>query len=95
VVFLSVERSPANISRSTGTMLDALYDRQAGALDPAERLAAVRDFEARLLTEAYSVPLFWGQRIIPLAAELQGYVLAPNYFIGQDLAHLWLQGQAK
>jgi peptide/nickel transport system substrate-binding protein len=93
--FLSVERSPGNISRSTDMVLDSLYDRQAGALDPAERLAAVRDFEARLLTEAYSVPLFWGHRIIPLAAELQGYALAPNYFIGQDLAHLWLQGQAK
>ena len=49
-----------------------------------------RAFEERLLTEAYTVPLFWARRIVPLAAELQGYVITPSYYLGQDLADLWL-----
>ena len=89
--FLSHDRSPLNISRYTDRTLDDLFDRQARATDAAERLRLIRDFETRLLTEAYTVPLFWGQRIIPLAAELRGFTITPSYYLGQDLAALWLR----
>ena len=88
--FLSRDRNPVNISRSTDRALDALYDRQARTIDPAERVRLARAFEERLLTEAYTVPLFWARRIVPLAAELQGYAITPSYYLGQDLADLWL-----
>jgi peptide/nickel transport system substrate-binding protein len=48
-----------------------------------------RQFEARMLEQAYSMPLFWGRRIIPLASEIQGWRLTPSYFLSQDLAELW------
>jgi peptide/nickel transport system substrate-binding protein len=89
--FLSHDRSPLNISRYVDRTLDDLFDRQARATDAAERLRLIRDFETRLLTEAYTVPLFWGQRIIPLAAELRGFSITPSYYLGQDLASLWLR----
>lgn len=89
--FLSRDRAPANISGAIDRTLDGLYDRLVGSFDPAGRAALARDFEARLLTEAYTVPVFWVRRIIPVAAELQGFVLTPSYLIGQNLADLWLR----
>jgi peptide/nickel transport system substrate-binding protein len=44
-----------------------------------------------MLTQAYTVPLFWGQCIIPIAAELRGFTITPSYYLGQDLADLWLR----
>ncbi|MBL8838731.1 MAG: ABC transporter substrate-binding protein [Alphaproteobacteria bacterium] len=88
--FLSRDRNPSNISRSTDRTLDTLYDGQARSLDQAERVRLARAFEERLLTEAYSVPLFWARRIVPSAAEVQGFTITPSYFLGQDLAEIWL-----
>jgi peptide/nickel transport system substrate-binding protein len=91
--YLSVDRAPGNISGATDRTLDALFDRQARAIDPAERRAAVRDFEARLLEQAYSVPFLWSRRIVPLAAAVQGYVVTPSYYLAQDLSAVWLRQQ--
>ncbi len=91
--FLSVDRAPGNISGATDRALDALFDRQARATGAAERREAVRAFEARLLNEAYTVPFLWSKRIVPLAASVQGYVVTPSYYVGQDLGNVWLRQQ--
>ena len=89
--YLSVDRAPGNISGATDRTLDSLFDRQARATDPADRRAAVRAFEARLLEQAYSVPFLWSRRIVPLAAAVQGYVVTPSYYLAQDLSAVWLR----
>lgn len=88
--FLSRSRNPTNVSRANDAVLDDLYDRQARSLDQVERVRLARDFEARMLEQATSVPLFWSNRIVALSAEVQGYVMTPSYFLGQDLADIWL-----
>ena len=88
--FLSRDRNPVNVSRSIDRTLDTLYDEQARSLDQTERVRIARAFEARMLTEATSIPLFWSRRIIPLAPEVRGFVITPSYYLGQDLADIWL-----
>lgn len=88
--FLSRDRNRTNVSRSIDRTLDDLYERQARTLDLAERVRLAREFEARMLNEAYSVPLFWSHRIVPLSVAVQGYAMTPSYYLGQDLADVWL-----
>lgn len=88
--FLSYDRNPSNISKAVDKTLDGLYERQARSMSLSERVALAREFEARLLNEAYSIPLFWVKRIVPLANEVQGYRITPSYYLGQDLADIWL-----
>jgi peptide/nickel transport system substrate-binding protein len=51
----------------------------------------VRDFERHALTEAYTVPLLWWNRIVATSAGLKGWAITPSHFIGQDLTDVWLE----
>jgi peptide/nickel transport system substrate-binding protein len=88
--WVSRDLSPANFSGSTDRYLDALYIGQALTTDPRERLRIVREFERHALTEAYTVPILWYNRIVPTAAYLKGWNMTPSQYIGQDLADIWL-----
>ena len=58
---------------------------QAMTTDPRQRAKIVRDFERHALTEAYTVPLLWWNRIVATSAKLKGWNITPSHFIGQDL----------
>jgi ABC-type transport system substrate-binding protein len=60
-------------------------------MQPARRRALVRQFEDRLLTEAYTIPLFWEFRIIPVASKVQGWPFSPSHFLFQDLSTVWIR----
>ena len=82
--------SPSNYANSSDRLLDALYIGQAISTDPQQRARIVRDFERRALTEAYSVPILWWNRIVITSANLKGWNMTPSHYIGQDLADVWL-----
>ena len=63
--FVSHDLSSVNYSGSTDRFLDALFIGQAVTSDPRQRAKIVRDFERHALTEAYTVPLLWWNRIEP------------------------------
>jgi peptide/nickel transport system substrate-binding protein len=88
--YLSADRAPGNISGSIDRTVDQLFDRQARATDLTERKATVRELEARLLNQAYSVPFLWSKRIVPMAQTVNGYIITPSYYVGQDLGAIWL-----
>ncbi|HYZ43133.1 MAG TPA: ABC transporter substrate-binding protein [Stellaceae bacterium] len=88
--FVSHDLSPINYSRSTDRFLDALFIGQAVTNDPRQRARIVRDFERHALTEAYTVPLLWWNRIVATSAALKGWSITPSHFIGQDLTDVWL-----
>jgi len=71
-------------------LLDALYIGQAISTDPQQRARIVRDFERRALTEAYSVPILWWNRIIITSANVKGWNMTPSHYLGQDLTDVWL-----
>ena len=89
--FVSHDLSPVNYSLSTDRFLDALFIGQAVTGDPQQRAKIVRDFERHALTEAYTVPLLWWNRIVATSAGLKGWAITPSHFIGQDLTDVWLE----
>ena len=88
--FVSHDLSPVNYSGSTDRFLDALFIGQAVTSDQGQRAKIVRDFERHALTEAYTVPLLWWNRIVATSSVLKGWSITPSHFIGQDLAGVWL-----
>jgi peptide/nickel transport system substrate-binding protein len=87
----SYDINPFNPSRAIDRKTDELYERQARALDLAERRRIVRELEGHVMEQSYRVPLFWSQRYTVMATELRGYDLnTPSNLVGQDLADLWL-----
>jgi peptide/nickel transport system substrate-binding protein len=88
--FVSCDLSPINYSGATDRFLDALYIGQALTTDPRERVGIVREFERRAMTEAYSVPLLWWNRIVVTSSTVQGWNITPSHFLGQDLTDVWL-----
>jgi peptide/nickel transport system substrate-binding protein len=88
--FVSTDLSPVNFSRSSDRFLDALFVGQALTPDAQERSKIVRGFERHALTEAYTVPLLWWNRIVATSSRLHGWSITPSHFIGQDLTDVWL-----
>jgi peptide/nickel transport system substrate-binding protein len=88
--YVSHDLSPVNYSYSTDRFLDALFIGQAVTIDPRQRAQIVRDFERHALSEAYTVPLLWWNRIVATSAKLKGWSITPSHFIGQDLTEIWL-----
>ncbi|HTT79015.1 MAG TPA: ABC transporter substrate-binding protein [Stellaceae bacterium] len=89
--YVSPDLSPINFSGATDRFLDALYIGQAMATNPDERAKIVRDFERHALTQAYTVPLLWWNRIVVTASRMHGWSITPSHFLGQDLADVWLE----
>jgi peptide/nickel transport system substrate-binding protein len=88
--YVSQDLSPVNNSGSTDRFLDALFVGQAMTVDQRQRIKIVREFERRALTEAYTVPLLWWNRIVATSSKVNGWSITPSHFIGQDLTDVWL-----
>jgi peptide/nickel transport system substrate-binding protein len=89
VRYQSADVTPANRGRYVDRTLDQLYDRQR-LLPDAERYQVVRQFEARMLEQAYIVPLLWWHRMVALSPKVKGWYMAPSHLINQDLEQVWL-----
>src|SRR3954452_11332182 len=89
--YVSRDLSPVNFSSSQDRFLDALFIGQAMTTDQRERARIVRAFERHALTEAYTVPLLWWNRIVVTSSKLKGWYITPSHFIGQDLTDVWLE----
>ena len=89
--YVSRDLSPVNYSSATDRMLDALFVGQAVTPDPRQRARIVREFERRAMSEAYSVPVLWWNRIIANSARLRGWSITPSHYLNQDLADVWLE----
>lgn len=89
--YVSRDLSPINHSGSTDRFLDALYIGQAISADPQQRAQIVREFERHALSDAYTVPLLWWNRIVVSAEKFKGWNMSPSHYIGQDLSDVWLE----
>ena len=88
--YLSHDRSMINYAQQRDRVLDRLFDKQWGELDPKKRYAVLREFEKRALEQAYTVPLIWWHRIVVLHKQVKGWRITPSHYLGQDLADVWL-----
>ena len=88
--FLTTEKSSQAASGHQDKLLDELFDKQARTIDVTERKALSRQFEKHAITQAYSAPLLWWERIIVLNKKVKGWEHQANHFTGQDLTDVWL-----
>jgi len=88
--YVSSDLSPSNFSGSADRFLDGLYVGQAVTTDPRQRAKIVREFERHALTQAYSVPFLWWNRIVAASPAMKGWNLTPSHYLEQDLAEVWL-----
>lgn len=89
--YISFDKAPINYSRAIDRAVDTLYERQSRTMDKAARRDIVRQLERHLLDEAFTVPVFWTNRIVAMAPEVQGWAMMPSHFLGQDLRDVWLK----
>jgi peptide/nickel transport system substrate-binding protein len=90
--YVSRNLSPVNFSNSNDSFLDALYVGQAVTADQQMRTRITREFERHALAQAYTVPILWYNRIVPVLTKVKGWNMTPSQYIGQDLSDLWLDG---
>ncbi|RTL67879.1 MAG: ABC transporter substrate-binding protein, partial [Hyphomicrobiales bacterium] len=88
--FLTKKLSPAGYSGHTDSKIDDMYERQKQIMDPAERTKLVRELDTYALTQAYTVPLLWWQRIIVNHKKIKGWYMTPSHYLWQDLSTVWL-----
>jgi peptide/nickel transport system substrate-binding protein len=89
VRYQSADVTPANRGRYVDRTLDTLYERQRLLPDEA-RYQAVRDFETRMMQQAYIVPMLWWHRIVALSPRVRNWHMSPSHLINQDLEAVWL-----
>jgi len=87
---LTKKLSPSGYSGHTDTKLDDMYEKQRRTIDVAERTKLVREMDRYALTQAYSVPLLWWQRIIVNHKKIHGWYMTPSHYLWQDLSTVWL-----
>ena len=88
--YVSHDLSPVNFAGSKDRFLDSLFIAQAMTTDPRERARIVHAFERHALTQAYTVPLLWWDRIVATSSKLKGWNITPSHFLGQDLTDVWI-----
>jgi peptide/nickel transport system substrate-binding protein len=91
VKFLSADTTSLASSHFQDPELNKLFAKQAASSDPATRKALVRQFEARAMDQAYSVPILWWYRIVVMNKAVQGWTMSPSHMIYQDLGNVWLK----
>jgi peptide/nickel transport system substrate-binding protein len=87
---LTKKKSSQAASGHLDTRLDDLFDRQYREIDTAKRKALVNEFERLALTEAYSAPILWWQRIIVNNRKVKGWEHQANHFTASDYIDVWL-----
>jgi peptide/nickel transport system substrate-binding protein len=86
----AVTGSPQNWGRYANPAIDDLYQRQARALDPAERRKLVIELQKIVLENAYYLPGLWWSRNVVHWAKVRNYVAPPSHFTNQKLQDVWL-----
>jgi peptide/nickel transport system substrate-binding protein len=92
--YVSTDLSPGNFSGSQDSFLDALYVGQAVTTDLSKRAKIIREFERRAMSEAYTVPILWANRLVATSPRLKGWYITPSHYIEQDLVDVWIDNQA-
>jgi peptide/nickel transport system substrate-binding protein len=90
LLYVSVDKSPVNFSLYIDRELDRLYEQQKLATSDAAQLAAIRNFETRLLDNVLTAPIVWWQRIVAHSSALRGWKILPSHYLNQELADVWL-----
>src|SRR5947207_4788207 len=68
-----------------------LYQSMLHETDPVKQRATMREFENYVLDEkGHELFVLWQHRIVPYRTYLKGWRAGPSFYVGQDLATIWL-----
>ncbi len=87
---VSKAKSPSALPGHTDKLVDDLFDKQAGTIDPVARRKIVHELERHVLDQAYIGMLYWWQRSIVIHSKIKGWELHAAHFTGMDLQNVWL-----
>jgi peptide/nickel transport system substrate-binding protein len=85
-----ISGGPQNWARFANPGIDDLNQRQARALDPAERRKLVIELQKIVLENVYHMPGLWWTRNVVHWAKMKNYVAHPSHFTNQKLQDVWL-----
>ena len=85
-----ISGNSANWGRISDPQIDDLFERQARALDKAERKKLVNQLEKVVLEKAYYLPGLWWVRNIVHSSKVKNWVAAPSHYSNQKLQDVWL-----
>jgi peptide/nickel transport system substrate-binding protein len=88
--FLPHKESTMSYARHEDAKPNDIYWKQYRSLDAAERKRLVLEADKYLLTQAYSVPILWWNRIIVHDKKIKGWTMSPSHFQGTNLVDVWL-----
>jgi len=88
--FLTHGKSTMSYARHTDAKLDEIYEKQYRSLDVAERKRLVHEFDRHAISQGYSVPILWWNRIIVHHKKIKGWTMSPSHFQGTNLVDVWL-----
>ncbi len=88
--YLSKARSPRNMTRNANPDFDALYDKFSATTSETERAKLAKDMQKLAITQAFSVPVLWYNRVVAHTATMKGWNITPSHYANQDLANVWL-----
>lgn len=86
-----IPSSPSNYTHSGDEELNMLATQIAAELDPEKRAMLTKDFEKRLLGEAYTIPMLWATRTVAIPSNLYGWVMPPNFSLWLNMQDIWLE----
>lgn len=90
VRYLSSDVSYNNPTGFVDRKIDGLFAAQKNEFDIEKRKALVRQLEAYILDQAFTIPAFRTERLLPLSSKIRGFTLVPAHIYYGDLADIWL-----
>ena len=79
-----------NYTGAKDPVLLDLYARQSQESDPEKRRQLVKEFERRVVDQAYLLPMFRSELYAALANYVKGWKILPSQSLNQDLRQVWL-----
>ncbi|MBI2909283.1 MAG: hypothetical protein HYX92_16685 [Chloroflexi bacterium] len=79
-----------NATKFENPKFTELNEKQTRTLDTAERKKLVNEMERVALTDSVNVMYLWYIRVVPLWAQVKGFVKAPHHFYATRMEHVWM-----
>tara|TARA_Y100000815_G_scaffold252699_2_gene257240 strand:- start:96845 stop:98428 length:1584 start_codon:yes stop_codon:yes gene_type:complete len=92
VLLKYVPGSSADRTGIEDAKLVELFEQQNRTLDEAVRAKLAKEFVVRAVELLYVIPTFNAERLIVLDSKVKGWKVPPSFYVGLDLADVWIDG---
>lgn len=90
VRYLSADKSFSNPTGFNDPKIDEMFAAQKLEFDPEKRRELVRKLEAYIIEQAFTVPVYRTERLLPISKKVKGYPVVPMHIYPGDMSEVWL-----